>query len=90
MWRVVRSSLSRTNKTQRQKGVCCLVDTEGNGERGGIYLCRPLPETLIQVNVPVPGGDSVQEFFRSGKMSPRAHGRGCRGYCFQTGYNKAG
>ena len=66
--------------------MCCLVDAEGNGERGGFYLCRPLPEILIQKNVPVPGNGSIQESSQSGKISQRVHGRDCRGYFFQTGH----
>lgn len=69
--------------------MCCLVDAVGKGERGGIYLCRPLPEPPIQVDVPVPGEDSVQESSESGKMSQRAHDRSCQRYFFQTGWNEA-
>lgn len=38
--------------------MCCLVDAEAKGERGGFDLCRPLPDTLIHECVPVPGSGS--------------------------------
>ena len=69
--------------------MCCLVDAEGNGERGGFYLCGPLPETPIQDRVLVPRSDSIQKSSQSGKISQRAHGRGCRHYFFQTAHNEA-
>ena len=43
--------------------MCGLVDAEEKGEREGIYIYRPLPETLMQVDVPVPGDDSEQQSF---------------------------
>ena len=69
--------------------MCYLVDAEGKGERGGFYLRRPLPETMIQVDVSVPGHDSVQESSESGKMCQTARDGSCRGSFFQTGQNEA-
>ena len=51
--------------------MCGLVDAKEKGEKEGIYIYRPLPETLMQVDVPSLGDDSEQQSFPIREDGPK-------------------